>query len=236
MQTALNNEKISVYPPFYPSPMKKGIYRRFIKRPLDFVLVLMALVFLSPVLLAVTILVKVKLGSPVIFKQKRPGLNEKIFVLYKFRTMTDKRDDSGELLPDEVRLTKFGKFLRSTSMDELPELINIAKNDMAIVGPRPLLISYLPYYTETEKLRHTVRPGLTGLAQVSGRNFLMWNDRLAKDVEYSSSISFIGDVLIILKTFQKVFNRDGIAVNTNAIEGNLAEMRQMEKQALEKEN
>ena len=149
---------------------KHQFYKRYIKRPMDIVLSFIALLALSPVILAVALLVRIKLGSPVIFKQKRPGLNEKIFTIYKFRTMTDKRDKKGNLLPDEERLTGFGKFLRSTSLDELPELFNVLKGDMSIVGPRPLLTEYLPYYTESEKQRHSVRPGLTGLAQINGRN------------------------------------------------------------------
>lgn len=213
-----------------PTSQQGGIYIRFIKRLMDFILSLVGIIALSPVLLIVALLVRVKLGSPVLFKQKRPGLNEKIFTLCKFRTMTDERDDNGELLSDSVRLTKFGKFLRSTSLDELPELFNILKGDMSIVGPRPLLVQYLPYYTTKEKHRHDVRPGLTGLAQVSGRNFLAWDDRLGKDVEYVSSIRFLGDLSIIFKTVQKVLKRDGIAVNTNEIEGNLANMRQKSKQ------
>lgn len=191
---------------------KGGIYRRFIKRPMDFVLSLVAIIVLSPVFLIVAILVKIKLGSPVIFKQKRPGLNEKIFVMYKYRTMTDERDKYGDLLPDSVRLTKFGRLLRSTSLDELPELFNILKGDMSIVGPRPLLIKYLDYYTEPEKLRHCVRPGLTGLAQINGRNNLDWSNRLAMDVEYVNKISFLLDQKIIIQTVVKVFRREDITV------------------------
>lgn len=159
------------------------MYRNCMKRCLDFLLSLCGLILLSPVLLILAVLVRVKLGSPVLFKQERPGKNEKIFTLCKFRTMTDEKDEKGNLLPDAVRLTKFGKFLRGTSLDELPELLNILKGDMSIVGPRPLLVSYLPYYSERERLRHSVRPGLTGLAQVSGRNYIDWDRRLAKDVE-----------------------------------------------------
>jgi undecaprenyl phosphate N,N'-diacetylbacillosamine 1-phosphate transferase len=149
---------------FHPlvTTSKNGIYRKYIKRPMDFILALIAIIVLSPVLLIIAILVRINLGSPVIFKQKRPGLNERIFTIYKFRTMTDERDENGELLPDSMRLTKFGKFLRSTSLDELPELFNILKGDMSFVGPRPLSVMYLPYYTEEERLRHSVRPGLTG--------------------------------------------------------------------------
>ena len=167
------------------------MYRYFFKRLLDFVLSLLAIIVLSPVLLITALLVRSKLGSPVIFKQERPGKNEKIFTLYKFRTMTDEKDEEGNLLPDEIRLTRFGKLLRSTSLDELPELFNILKGDMSIVGPRPLLVSYLPYYTEKEKHRHDVRPGLTGLAQVKGRNYIAWDERFKIDVEYVENLSFV---------------------------------------------
>lgn len=187
------------------------MYAKYIKRILDLILSLMALIVLMPLMIIIGILVRINLGSPIIFKQKRPGKNEKIFTLYKFRTMTDKRDIDGNLLPDEYRLTKFGKFLRSTSLDELPELINIIKGDMAIVGPRPLLVEYLPYYTEEEKHRHDVRPGLTGLAQVNGRNAITWEEKFEKDIEYVHNISFIGDVKIIIKTAIKVFKREGIS-------------------------
>ena len=193
---------------------KYGIYRRFIKRPMDFVLSLIAIIVLSPVLLIVAILVRTKLGSPVVFKQKRPGLNEKIFTLYKFRTMTDERDKFGELLSDSVRLTKFGKFLRSTSLDELPELLNILKGDMSVVGPRPLLVEYLPLYNKHQRRRHDVRPGLSGLAQVSGRNAISWEDKFDLDVEYVDSVSFIGDWKIIFLTLKKVFVREGISSGT----------------------
>jgi lipopolysaccharide/colanic/teichoic acid biosynthesis glycosyltransferase len=179
---------------------------------MDIALSLIALIVLSPVILIVAILVRLKLGSPVIFKQKRPGLHEKIFTMYKFRTMTDERDENGELLPDSMRLTKFGKFLRSTSLDELPELWNILKGDMSIVGPRPLLVEYLDYYTEEEKKRHTVRPGLTGLAQINGRNHLDWNSRLALDVKYANEVSFMTDIKIIMKTLIKAVKREGVAV------------------------
>ena len=192
--------------------VNKGIYRRFLKRPMDFILSLMAIIFLSPVLIIVATLVRFKLGSPVLFKQKRPGLNEKIFTMYKFRTMTDEKDENGELLPDSVRLTKFGRMLRSTSLDELPELFNILRGDMSIVGPRPLLERYLPYYTDTEKLRHTVRPGLSGLAQINGRNNLDWDSRLGLDVEYVQDITFFLDLNIILKTFFKAIKREDITI------------------------
>lgn len=195
---------------------KGGIYKRFIKRPMDFILSLIAIIVLSPVFLIVALLVKIKLGSPVIFKQQRPGLNEKIFTMYKFRTMTDERDENGELLPDSVRLTKFGRLLRSTSLDELPELFNILKGDMSIVGPRPLLVQYLPLYNDHQKRRHEVRPGLTGLAQVNGRNAISWEEKFDLDVRYVDHVSFIGDWKIILLTVKKVFVREGINSETAA--------------------
>ena len=185
------------------------MYKKCIKRVLDFLISGLALIILSPVLLVVAILVRTKLGSPVIFHQERPGKNEKIFTLCKFRTMTDERDEQGNLLPDSVRLTKFGKFLRATSLDELPELWNIFKGDMSIVGPRPLLVRYLPYYTEEERRRHSVRPGLTGLAQVNGRNALNWEDRFAYDLEYVEHCSLGMDISILFKTVGKVFFRQG---------------------------
>ena len=186
------------------------MYRKYIKRILDFILSLIALIILSPILLVIAILVRIKLGSPVIFKQERPGLNEKIFTLYKFRTMTDKKDKEGNLLPDSERLTRFGKMLRSTSLDELPELINILKGDMSIVGPRPLLVEYLELYNEEQKHRHDVRPGLTGLAQVSGRNAISWEEKFNKDIEYINNITFIGDCKIILKT--AFFHKEAVFV------------------------
>ena len=197
------------------------MYRKYIKRILDFVLSLIAIIVLSPVLLIEGILVRIKLGSPVIFKQERPGKNEKIFTLYKFRTMTDKKDEEGKLLPDEDRLTKFGKMLRSTSLDELPELVNILKGDMSIVGPRPLLVQYLPYYTEEEKHRHDVRPGLTGLAQVNGRNATSWEERFKEDIKYVNNITFINDTKIVLKTVKKVIKREGISHEGEATMGSL---------------
>ena len=186
------------------------MYAKYIKRPLDFTLSLISIILLSPLLLIVAILVRIKLGKPVIFKQQRPGKNEKIFTLYKFRTMTDEKDENGNLLPDEQRLTKFGKALRSTSLDELPELINILKGDMAIVGPRPLLVEYLPLYNEEQKHRHDVNPGLTGLAQISGRNAIEWEEKFEDDLEYVKKITFLKDCKIILKTITKVFKREGI--------------------------
>jgi undecaprenyl phosphate N,N'-diacetylbacillosamine 1-phosphate transferase len=194
--------------------LKGGIYRRYFKRPMDLILSLLAIIILSPVLFIVAILVRTKLGSPILFKQKRPGLNEKIFMMYKFRTMTDERNLNGELLPDSVRLTKFGRFLRSTSLDELPELFNIIKGDMSIIGPRPLLVQYLPLYNNHQKRRHRVRPGLSGLAQISGRNAISWEEKFYLDVNYVDSVSFIGDWSIIFSTIKKVFVREGINSET----------------------
>ena len=188
------------------------MYAKCIKRLLDLILSLIALIVLMPVMIIIYILVRVKLGKPVFFKQQRPGLNEKIFTLYKFRTMTDKKDENGKLLPDSERLTKFGKFLRSTSLDELPELINIIKGDMSIVGPRPLAVQYLPYYNEKEKHRHDVRPGLTGLAQINGRNNLSWEERFEYDIQYVNKITFKNDIVIIFKTIGKVFKKQDIVV------------------------
>lgn len=201
------------------------MYAKYIKRILDLILSLMALIVLMPLMIIIGILVRINLGSPIIFKQKRPGKNEKIFTLYKFRTMTDKRDIDGNLLPDEYRLTKFGKFLRSTSLDELPELINIIKGDMAIVGPRPLLVEYLPYYTEEEKHRHDVRPGLTGLAQVNGRNVLQWKERFSFDLQYVKNITFKNDMTIIFKTIGKVIKKEDILVGKQQILLDLDEER-----------
>lgn len=202
------------------------MYRRFIKRGLDMILSGAALMLLSPIFLIVALLVRIKLGSPVIFHQERPGYGEKIFTLCKFRTMTDERDENGELLPDAVRLTAFGSFLRKTSLDELPELWNIFKGDMSIIGPRPLLVGYLPYYTERERLRHTVRPGLTGLAQVSGRNFIAWDDRLEKDVEYVEHLSFWMDLKVLWKTVKVVLKKEDVAVETDSVEGYLWDERE----------
>jgi undecaprenyl phosphate N,N'-diacetylbacillosamine 1-phosphate transferase len=197
---------------------KGSIYRRFIKRPMDFTLSLLAIIILTiiPVLPITALLVKTKLGSPVLFKQKRPGLNEKVFMMYKFRTMTDEKDENGELLSDSVRLTKFGRLLRSTSLDELPELFNILKGDMSIIGPRPLLVQYLPLYNEHQKRRHNVRPGLSGLAQVSGRNAISWEDKFNLDVYYVDNVSFRGDWKIILLTLKKALIREGINSETAA--------------------
>ncbi|HDR3889416.1 TPA: sugar transferase [Bacillus cereus] len=195
---------------------KGSAYRKFIKRLMDFMLSLIAIIVLSPVFLIVAFLVKTKLGSPVLFKQERPGLHGNIFKMYKFRTMTDEKDENSELLPDSVRLTKFGKFLRSTSLDELPGLFNIFKGDMSIIGPRPLLVQYLPLYNEHQKRRHEVRPGLSGLAQVNGRNAISWEDKFNYDVEYVDNVSFITDWKIIFLTLKKVFIREGINSETAA--------------------
>ena len=178
----------------------------------------------------VAVLVRIKLGSPVLFKQERPGKNEEIFKLYKFRTMTDTRDENGNLLPDEVRLTKFGRALRATSLDELPEVFNILKGEMSLVGPRPLTIQYLPYYSEEERHRHDVRAGLSGLAQVNGRNFIDWDHRLAFDVQYVKKITFIGDLRIILQTALKFVKKEDIAVDTNKVEPNFSEERRLKMQ------
>lgn len=187
------------------------MYKRYFKRPMDFILSSCALIVLSPILLVVALLVRIKLGSPVLFKQQRPGLNEKIFMMYKFRTMTDERDQAGNLLPDEVRLTEFGIWLRSTSMDELPELINIVKGDMSIVGPRPQLVKDMVFMSHRQRKRHHVMPGLTGLAQISGRNCISWDEKFTYDLLYTEDITFIGDWEIIFKTVVKTANKDGIA-------------------------
>lgn len=192
------------------------MYKNYVKRCLDFLLSLCGIIVISPVLLVLCILVRVKLGSPVLFRQERPGRDEKIFTLCKFRTMTDARDEDGELLPDAVRLTKFGKFLRSTSLDELPELINILKGDMSLIGPRPLLVKYLPLYNETQKHRHDVRPGLTGLAQINGRNAITWEQKFEYDVEYVNNLSFALDLRIFFGTVRSVLRREGISSGTNA--------------------
>lgn len=204
---------------------KQGIYARYIKRILDILLSGCALIVLSPVLLIVAVLVRAKLGSPVIFCQERPGKDEKIFKMYKFRSMTDARDENDELLPDEARLTKFGRALRSTSLDELPELWNIFKGDMSIVGPRPLAVVYLPYYTEEERHRHDILPGLTGLAQVHGRNAISWETKFAYDLEYLRTLSFWTDVKIIFLTVKKVLIREGIGQAEQAPES-LHKLRQ----------
>lgn len=192
------------------------MYEKYIKRGLDFILAFMATIILSPVMLCVAVLVWLKLGKPVLFKQQRPGKDGKIFNMYKFRTMTDEKDVQGNLLPDEERLPEFGKILRSTSLDELPELINIVKGDMSIVGPRPLLVQYLPLYNERQRHRHDVRPGFTGLAQVNGRNSISWEEKFEWDVKYVENVTFLNDCRIILKTIKVVFFREGITSDTSA--------------------
>lgn len=197
---------------------------------MDFLLSFIAIIVLSPVLLIVAILVRLKLGSPVLFRQKRPGLNEKLFTMYKFRTMSDEKDKNGELLPDSVRLIKFGKMLRATSLDELPELFNILKGDMSVIGPRPLPIKYLPYYCEEEKQRHQVRPGLTGLAQINGRNSLSWEEKFEFDIQYVDDICFSRDIEIILKTIYKVLKRSNIGQAEDAPESfHIIRQRQINK-------
>lgn len=186
------------------------IYRRFIKRVLDFTISLITLIIFSPIFIVVAVLVRVKLGSPVFFCQKRPGKDEKIFTIYKFRTMTDKRDENGNLCSDDIRLTSFGRKLRATSLDELPQLLNVIKGDMAIVGPRPLMVEYLPYYTEEEKIRHTVRPGITGLAQVRGRNSISWEEKFFFDIQYVNKMSLMFDLKIIMETVSKVIKKSDI--------------------------
>ena len=198
------------------SKKRQSIYQKYIKRILDIVLSLLAIIILSPVLLIVALLVRTRLGSPVIFTQNRPGKDEKVFKLYKFRSMTDQRDSEGNLLADDIRLTNFGRKLRSTSLDELPELFNILKGDMSIVGPRPLLVDYLDLYNEEQKHRHDVRPGLTGLAQVNGRNAISWEEKFELDVNYVDNTSLANDIRIILDTIKVVFNKDGINSETSA--------------------
>lgn len=193
------------------------MYKKYFKRSLDIILSGLALIILSPIMLIIALLVRINLGSPVIFKQKRPGKDEKIFVMYKFRSMTDAKDKTGKLLSDDKRLIKFGKWLRLTSLDELPELWNIFKGDMSIVGPRPLLVKYLPYYTEEERYRFVVRPGLTGITQVNGRNMLQWNERLAMDAEYIKNISFLLDLSIVLKTVKKVIRREDVVIGNQIL-------------------
>ena len=198
---------------------KKTFYQLFGKRILDILLSGIALIVLSPIILIVGFLVRIKLGSPIIFKQERPGKSEKIFSMYKFRTMTDERDHNGEYLPDEIRLTKFGKILRATSLDELTDLWNILKGDRSIVGPRPLLVEYLPLYSEKQRKRHNVRPGLTGLAQVNGRNAISWEEKFDLDVYYVDKISFFNDLIIIIQTCKKVIKKE----NINTINNNIPE-------------
>lgn len=215
------------------------MYAKFFKRLFDFLLSLTAILVLSPILLILTVIGAIAMGGNPFFTQLRPGKidkktgKEKIFKLVKFRTMSNKKDKNGNLLPDDQRLNKYGRILRSTSLDELPELWNILKGDMAIVGPRPLLVSYLPYYTEKERKRHDVRPGLTGLAQVSGRNTVSWEKRFELDVEYVEKISFIKDIKIVLLTVKKVLGKSGISEDTSKTEGNFAEIRRKQQESNE---
>ena len=195
---------------------EKRIYEKYIKRPQDFIIALFVIIIFSPVMLITALVVLIFIGTPVIFSQKRPGRGEKIFTMYKFRTMTNEKDGRGNLLSDADRLTKLGKFLRSTSLDELPELFNILAGQMSFVGPRPLLVGYLPLYNEQQKHRHDVRPGLTGLAQVRGRNAITWEAKFESDVEYVGNITFRGDWKIISKTIKKVIIREGISSETSA--------------------
>lgn len=208
----------------------KGIYARFIKRPLDLIITTIGFILISPIFLIVCFLVRIKLGSPIFFKQKRTGKDEKTFEMIKFRTMTDARDENGQLLPDTERFTKFGNFLRNSSLDELPELLNVIKGDMSLIGPRPLYPFYLPYYTEKESLRHSVRGGITGLAQINGRALLRWNERFAKDVDYVSNITFLGDLKILWDTFYKVFKQDDIGIPSVTEEGGLHIVRKVQRQ------
>ena len=219
-----------------------GPYEKLVKRPLDFLLALFALIILSPFIGIIAVLVRIKLGSPVVFSQERPGKidrktgQEKNFKLYKFRSMTNAKDENGNLLSDDIRLTKFGRALRATSADELLELVNIIKGEMAIVGPRPLLVEYLPYYTEKERHRHDVRPGLTGLAQVNGRNAISWDVKLAYDVEYVSRITFLQDVKIILKTIVKTIKKSDIQVGKDFKAGKFIDQRIERQKMSEKES
>lgn len=211
------------------------MYAKFFKRAIDFILSLCALIVLSPLLVILTIVGAICMKGNPFFVQKRPGKNERIISLLKFRTMTNEKDKDGKLLPDEIRLVSYGKFLRSTSLDELPSLINILIGDLSIIGPRPLLIEYLPWYTETEKHRHDVRPGLTGWAQVNGRNTVNWDRRFELDVEYVNNISFRFDLKIFLMTIQKVLKRSDIAEDTRIVEGNFADIRKKKMETEEKE-
>ncbi len=209
--------------------VRRGLYERVFKRVMDFTLTLIGFIVIFPVFLILCILVRTKLGSPIFFKQKRCGKDEKTFEMIKFRTMTDARDENGELLPDTERFTKFGNFMRNSSLDELPELLNVLKGDMSLIGPRPLYPFYLPYYTEEESLRHSVRGGITGLAQINGRALLRWNQRFAKDVEYVRNVTFIGDIKILWMTFFKVFKQDDIGIPSVTEEGGLHIIREVQR-------
>lgn len=209
--------------------IKRGLYERVFKRVIDFTFTLLGFVFISPIFLLLCILVRIKLGSPIFFKQKRCGKDEKTFEMIKFRTMTDARDEHGDLLPDTERFTKFGDFMRKSSLDELPELLNVLKGDMSLVGPRPLYPFYLPYYTEKESLRHSVRGGITGLAQVNGRALLRWSQRFEKDFEYVQKVTLIGDIKILWETFFKVFKQDDIGIPSVTEEGGLHIIREVQR-------
>lgn len=202
--------KKNYFTPLYKPRNTTGFYQRYVKRPMDVLLSFAAIVLLVPIFIIVAVMIKINLGSPVLFKQKRPGLDGKIFLMYKFRSMNDKRDEKGDLLPDSERLTRFGRTLRATSLDELPELINILKGDMSIVGPRPLLVGYLDLYDANQRRRHEVRPGLSGLAQVNGRNALNWDEKFYLDIKYVDNVSFIGDWKIIFRTIKNVIAKEGI--------------------------
>lgn len=207
----------------------RGLYERVFKRVFDFIVALLGFIVISPVFLVLCILVRVKLGSPIFFKQKRCGKDEKVFEMIKFRTMTDARDENGELLPDTERFTKFGDFLRNYSLDELPELLSVLKGDMSLVGPRPLYTFYVPYYTEEESLRHSVRGGITGLAQVNGRALCRWNERFAYDVKYVKRITFMGDIKILFLTVMKVLGKADIGVPSVTDEGGLHIVREVQR-------
>lgn len=209
--------------------VRRGLYVNFFKRVLDFLITLIGFIIISPVFLLLCIMVKCKLGSPVFFKQQRCGKDEKTFEMIKFRTMTDARDENGNLLPDTERFTKFGDFLRNYSLDELPELLNVIKGDMSLVGPRPLYPFYVPYYTEKESLRHSVRGGITGLAQINGRALCRWDDRFAYDVEYVKNITFFGDVRILFLTVKKVFVKADIGIPSVTDEGGLHIVREVQR-------
>ncbi|MFO7568622.1 MAG: sugar transferase [Smithellaceae bacterium] len=209
---------------------EKKFYPAYGKRLFDLALTIPAVIVLSPILMIAALLVRVRLGSPVLFEQERPGLKEKVFVVYKFRTMTNALDNDGELLPDVQRITRFGTFLRKASIDELPELFNVLKGDMSLVGPRPLLVKYLPYYTSRERLRHSVRPGLTGLAQISGRNYLPWDERLGMDVRYVENMSLWLDVKIILQTFLQVMKAKNVTPLPGTACNYLSDDREKQKQ------
>ena len=212
------------------------MYKKYFKRILDVILSFFALIVLSPIFLALIIIGTIKMKGNPFFVQEKEEKNEKVFKLIKFRSMTCEKDKSGKLLPDNIRLTKYGKFIRSTSLDELPELINILLGDMSIIGPRPLLVSYLPWYTEKEKCRHSVRPGLSGLAQVNGRNYLGWDQRLAYDIKYVETYTLWGDIKIIMKTIKKAISREDIATDTAKTETNLAEERKSKRENVYKES